>query len=94
MLGRKVQARIHSKASDTVRKLIFPFLKHDDIYTAIRYDELVILRANKLCKKFRNQRHHDMVRSEYIKRDNIESLKNVQNFLKLWKKIMERQLIK
>jgi len=82
--GRKVQTRIYSKASDTIRKIIFPFLKHDDICTEIRYDELVILRANKLCKKFRNQRHHDMVKSvEYIKRDNNESLKNVENFLKL-----------
>jgi len=30
----------------------------------IRYDELVILRANKLCKKFKNQHHHDMIRVE------------------------------
>jgi len=64
MLGRKVQARIHSKASDTVRKTIFPILKDDDVCRLIRYDELVILRANKLCKKFRNQRHHDMIRAE------------------------------
>jgi len=64
MLGRKVQARIHSKASDTVRKVIFPVLKDDDVCRVIRYDELVILRANKLCKKFRNQRHHDMIRAE------------------------------
>jgi len=45
MLGRKVQARIHSKASDTVRKIIFPILKDDDVCRVIRYDELVILRA-------------------------------------------------
>lgn len=62
ILGRKVHARIHAKASDTVRKVIFPILKDDDVCRVIRYDELVILRANKLCRKFRNQRHHNMIR--------------------------------
>ncbi|XP_077260680.1 uncharacterized protein LOC143896600 isoform X2 [Temnothorax americanus] len=64
MLGRKVQARIHSKASDVLRKVIFPILREDDVSRVIRYDELVILHANKLCRKFRNQRHHDMIRAE------------------------------
>lgn len=64
ILGRKIQARIHPKASDIVRKIIFPILREDDVCKVIRYDELVILRANKLCKKFRNQRHHDMIRAE------------------------------
>lgn len=64
ILGRKVQGRIHSKASDTVRKIIFPILRDDNVCRVIRYDELIILRANKLCRKFRNQRHHDMIRAE------------------------------
>ncbi|XP_029674803.1 uncharacterized protein LOC115242555, partial [Formica exsecta] len=63
-LGRKVQARIHNKASDMVRKVIFLILRDDNVCKIIRYDELVIRRANKLCKKFRNQRHHDMIRAE------------------------------
>lgn len=64
VLGRKVQARIHNKASDMVRQVIFPILNDDDVSRIIRYDELVILRANKLCNKFNNQRHHDMIRAE------------------------------
>ncbi|XP_029158334.1 uncharacterized protein LOC114945545 [Nylanderia fulva] len=64
VLGRKVQARIHTKASDMVRKVIFPIMRDDNVCRIIRYDELVILRANKLCNKFRNQRHHDMIRAE------------------------------
>lgn len=64
VLGRKVQARIHNKASDVVKNVIFPILRDDDVSRVIRYDELVILRANKLCRKFRNQRHHDMIRAE------------------------------
>lgn len=66
ILDRKVQARIHTKASDMVRKVIFPILRDDDVCKIIRYDELVILHANKLCKKFRNQCHHDMIRAELI----------------------------
>lgn len=38
-------------------------LRDDDITRAIRYDELIILYGNKLCKKYRDQRHHDMIRS-------------------------------
>ena len=64
MHGRKVQARLHTKASDVVRKIIFPILRDDDVCRIIRYDELVILCANKLCRKFRNQRYHDMIRAE------------------------------
>jgi hypothetical protein len=47
-----------------VRKVIFPILREDDVCKIIRYDELVILRANKLCRKFTNQRHHDIIRAE------------------------------
>lgn len=64
VLGRKIQARIHIKASDMVRKVIFPILREDDVCKIIRYDELVILHANKLCRKFSNQRYHDMIRAE------------------------------
>lgn len=64
MLGRKIQAHIHSKASNTVRKVIFPILRDTDETRIIRYDELIILRANKLCEKFNHQRHHDMIRAE------------------------------
>lgn len=64
ILSRKVQARIHNKASDTVRNVIFPVLRDDNVCRVIRYDELVILHANKLCRKYRNQRHHDVIRAE------------------------------
>jgi len=63
VLGRKMQARIHTKASDMVRKVIFPILR-DDVCKIIRYDELVILHANKLCRKFSNQHYYNMIRAE------------------------------
>jgi len=31
VLDRKIQARIHTKASDMVRKVIFPILRDDDV---------------------------------------------------------------
>lgn len=63
ILGKKVSGRLHEKASRVVREKLFPPLREDDIIRLIRYDELCIIYANKMCEKYRNERHFDMIRA-------------------------------
>lgn len=44
-------------------KVVFPVLREDHITRLIRYDELLIKYANKLCNKYKLQHQHDMIRS-------------------------------
>ncbi|XP_018372557.1 PREDICTED: uncharacterized protein LOC108767291 [Trachymyrmex cornetzi] len=63
VMGRKITCRIHKLANDTLRNIVFPVLRDDEVTRAIRYDELIILYANKLCVKYRAQHQHDVIRS-------------------------------
>ncbi|XP_011702592.1 PREDICTED: uncharacterized protein LOC105458763 isoform X2 [Wasmannia auropunctata] len=63
-LSRKIQARVHSKANDIVRDIIFPVLRDDDVCRIIRYDELVILRANSLCYRKHKNPRYEVIRAE------------------------------
>lgn len=38
-------------------------MREDEVTRVIRYDELLILYANKLCIKYKSQHHHDMIRA-------------------------------
>lgn len=61
VMGRKITCRIHSSASKILRKTVFPIMREDEVTRVIRYDELLILYANKLCIKYKSQHHHDMM---------------------------------
>jgi len=63
VMGRKIACRLHSSANDVLKKVVFPVLREDEIICAIRYDELLIKYANKLCIKYKSQHHHDMIRA-------------------------------
>lgn len=63
VLGRKVQGRIHKCANSTLRNLVFPVLREDDVTKLIRYDELLITYGNKLCIKYKHQHQQDMIRA-------------------------------
>ncbi|XP_043275885.1 uncharacterized protein [Venturia canescens] len=56
--GKKATARLHETANVLVRKWIFPYLREDAIVRGIRYDELIILYANKECEKYGAHQHH------------------------------------
>ncbi|XP_071647548.1 uncharacterized protein [Temnothorax longispinosus] len=63
IMGRKVTCRIHHLANDTLKKIVFPVMREDEVTRIIRYDELLILYANKLCIKYNTQHQHDMIRA-------------------------------
>lgn len=63
ILGRKVTCRIHHLANETLKKTVFPVMREDEVIRIIRYDELLILYANKLCIKYKAQNQHDMIRA-------------------------------
>ncbi|XP_046629076.1 uncharacterized protein LOC124309456 [Neodiprion virginianus] len=62
VMSKKVMARVHHRATDTVKNLIFPALREDDVVRAIRYDELVIVHANKMGEKYQEARDYETVR--------------------------------
>jgi len=47
----------------TLRNIVFPVLWEDQV-TRTRYDELIILYANKLCAKYKAQHQHDIIRAK------------------------------
>lgn len=63
IMGRKVTCRIHPLANKTLKKFVFPVMRDDEVTRIIRYDELLIIYANKLCVKYTAQHQHDMIRA-------------------------------
>lgn len=63
VLGRKMSGRIHTEASSILRNKIFPILRDDEVTRIIRYDNLIILYANKMSIKYRAQYQEDMIRA-------------------------------
>jgi len=61
-MGRRVTSRLHHLANETL-KIVFPVMRDDDVTRIIRYDELLIIYANKLCTKYKVQHQHDMIRA-------------------------------
>nr|CAI5848823.1 unnamed protein product [Callosobruchus analis] len=61
-LGKKVAGRVHKNASEAVKRHIFPNMREDTVTLAVRYDELLIIYANKMCQKYANSRHCEMIR--------------------------------
>lgn len=62
-LGRKLIARIHPEASETLKTTIFPVMRDDIVVNVLRYDRLIIMYGNKMCAKYRLQHQHDLIRS-------------------------------
>lgn len=63
VMGRKILRRIHPSANETLKNVVFPVMREDDVTRIIRYDDLLIIFANKLCTKYKSQHHHDMIRA-------------------------------
>lgn len=63
IMGRKITGRIHSTGSEILRKVVFPVMRDDQVTRIIRYDELLIVYANKMCVKYKAQHQHDMIRA-------------------------------
>lgn len=59
VMGRKILRRIHPSANETLKNVVFPVMREDDVTRIIRYDDLLIIFANKLCTKYKSQHHHD-----------------------------------
>jgi len=63
IMGRTVIGHINPIAEETLRKVIFPALREDEIIRIFRYDELVIMFGNRLCRKYRKQYQYKLIRS-------------------------------
>ena len=63
VLARKVVGRIHKEACQQLRDYILPVMREDNVVRLIRYDRLIILYGNKMCKKYSVQHQHDMIRA-------------------------------
>ncbi|XP_029673720.1 uncharacterized protein LOC115241900 [Formica exsecta] len=60
----KITGRIHESACKILRQRVFPTLRNDNVSRVIRYDELAINYANKLCEKFQDPHFYDMIRQK------------------------------
>ena len=49
--GRKIAARLHEGANESVRRHIMPYLREDSVVRSFWYDELLMLFANKQFEK-------------------------------------------
>ena len=61
--ARKITGRIHECAPLILRRKFFPVLRDDNITRIIKYDKLVILFGNQLCKKLRHAHQYDEIRA-------------------------------
>jgi len=60
---RSLENNIHNKASEVLKRKVFPVLNEDDVTNAIRYDEAIINYANYLCRKFTSEHHYQQIRA-------------------------------
>ncbi|KYN05110.1 hypothetical protein ALC62_03998, partial [Cyphomyrmex costatus] len=60
----QIAGRIHESACKTLREHVFPTMKDDIVSRVIRYDELAIDFANKLCEKYHDPHFYDMIRQK------------------------------
>lgn len=63
-LGRRMTGYIHEYANNTLRQIVFPVLRDDEVTRSIKYDELIIQFGNKLCDKYTLNHQHDMIRAQ------------------------------
>ncbi|XP_066599970.1 uncharacterized protein [Prorops nasuta] len=63
ILGRSITCQIHHSANFTLKRIVFPVMREDDVTRRIRYDELLIAYGNKMCTKYRLHHQHDMIRA-------------------------------
>jgi len=63
VMGRAIIGRINPIAEETLRKVVFPALRENEITRIIRYDELIIMFGNRLCRKYRKQYQYKLIRS-------------------------------
>ncbi|XP_046752035.1 uncharacterized protein LOC124414914 [Diprion similis] len=62
--GRAVMGHFHVKANDLVSTFVFPYSREDEVVRTIRYDELLVLYANKQADQHGTQHHaYQMVRA-------------------------------
>lgn len=78
VMGIAIIGRINPIAEETLRKVVFPALREDEIIRLIRYDELIITFGNRLCRKYRKQYQHKLIRSH---------LRYLGRFLKTMRKL-------
>lgn len=57
----EITCRIHREACDMLRRNVFPLLQEDTVVETMRYDELLILFGNRLCRKFEGPQFCDMI---------------------------------
>lgn len=62
-MSRKVARRIHQRANELLRNVVFPIMRDDTVTRIVRYDELLIIYGSKLCEKYPVQHQHDMIRA-------------------------------
>lgn len=63
ILARRIAGRLHPKAGDQLKNVVFCVMREDEIVRGIRYDELLIIFANMMCLKYRKQQQHDLIRA-------------------------------
>lgn len=63
VLGRAIEGRLHPKATDRLRLVVFPVLREDSIVRLIRYDWLIISYGNILCMKYIPHYQHNLIRA-------------------------------
>ncbi|XP_046740533.1 uncharacterized protein LOC124407966 [Diprion similis] len=61
--ARKMLGRIDPAASVKLRKKVLPMMREDEIVRLIRYDHLLTLYGNKMCRKIKKQHQYSMIRA-------------------------------
>ncbi|XP_066587650.1 uncharacterized protein [Prorops nasuta] len=62
--ARRIAGRVHDKACIVLRNRVWPTMRDDTVTRAIRFDEMAIEFANKLCDKYQDPYFYDMIRQK------------------------------
>ncbi|XP_066585410.1 uncharacterized protein [Prorops nasuta] len=62
--SRRIAGRVHVKACAVLRNRILPTMRDDMVTRTIRFDDMAIEFANKLCDKYQDPHFYDMIRQK------------------------------
>lgn len=60
--SRRVMGRLHKVATDIVWRKLFNPLREDEVITTILFDKIVIIDANKMAAKYKEERYFEIIR--------------------------------
>lgn len=92
--GRQLFTMCSSNAGERMKNEILPNMRHDKVFRAFRYDELIIEYGNDVCSRYRDQQNNAYVMTQLRRLGSLKLLLNLDKLSKMFLKCNTKMVIK